>query len=168
MKRKKKNPFTTPENYFDNFQDRLMDKLSKEEHIIPSNSGFETPDTYFENFQERLNSKLKKEDVKVISLFPYKKVMAVAASIAAIVLVYFGLNSKNTDINFTDLANVDIEAYFDNNEFDLTSYDIAEVIPLENTEMSDMLNSPLDDELIIDYLDENTNGLNDLNLPYDE
>ncbi len=76
MKRNKKNPFTTPENYFDNFQDRLMDKLSKEEHIIPSNSGFKTPDTYFESFQERLNSKLKKEEVKVISLFPYKKVMA--------------------------------------------------------------------------------------------
>lgn len=168
MKRNNKNPFKTPENYFDNFQDRLMDKLSEENQSIPSHSGFKTPDGYFSSFQDRLNAKLETKEVKVVPLFSYKKWMAAAASVAALVLVYLGLNSKTTDITFTDLANVDIEAYFENNEFDLTSYDIAEVIPLENTEISDMLNAPLDDELILDYLDENTKGLNDLNLPYDE
>jgi hypothetical protein len=168
MNKNNKPPFKTPEGYFDSFQDKLMEKLFEDQGIIPKDSAFKVPDTYFETFNARLIDRLNKE-TKVVQLYTVKKIIAVAASIAAVVLVFISLNwNKANEINFSDLANTDIEAYFENIELDLSPYEIAEVIPVTNTELSDILNSPIENENILDYLNENVDDFENLNLQDDE
>ncbi|SEK41509.1 hypothetical protein SAMN04488008_101438 [Maribacter orientalis] len=168
MKKNIKNPFKTPQNYFDSFEDKLMDKLSTKESVMPKARGFTVPDNYFDTFNDKLTSKLNKE-TKVIPLYPIKKIMAIAASIAAIAIIFLGYNWNRTEeLSISDLANTDIEAYFENNEFDLTSYEIAEVLPFTDTEFSNMLNSSIENENILDYLSDNTNDFEELNLQENE
>ncbi len=164
MKKNKNNPFKTPEGYFDSFQENLMDKVSKKESVVPKETAFKVPEAYFDTFHVQLMERLESE-TRVVPLYPVKKVIALVASIAAIVVLFFGLNwNETTVVSFGDLANTDIEAYFENNELDLTTYEIAEVLPVSNTELSDILNSPIEDEQLLDYLNENINELDELNL----
>lgn len=168
MKKNIKNPFKTPQNYFDSFEDKLMDKLSTKESVMPKARGFTVPDNYFDMFNDKLTSKLNKK-TKVIPLYPIKKIMAIVASIAAIAIIFLGYNWNRTEeLSISDLANTDIEAYFENNEFDLTSYEIAEVLPFTDTEFSNMLNSSIENENILDYLSDNTNDFEELNLQENE
>lgn len=168
MKKNTKNPFKTPQNYFDSFEDKLMDKLSTKESVMPKARGFTVPDNYFDMFNDKLTSKLNKK-TKVIPLYPIKKIMAIVASIAAIAIIFLGYNWNRTEeLSISDLANTDIEAYFENNEFDLTSYEIAEVLPFTDTEFSNMLNSSIENENILDYLSDNTNDFEELNLQENE
>ncbi|WP_405382622.1 hypothetical protein [Maribacter sp. LLG6340-A2] len=168
MNNKNKNPFKTPEGYFDSFQDKLMAKLSDDNVAIPKDNAFTVPDNYFEDFNDRINKKLSEES-KVIPLFPVKRIMTIAASVAAIALIFFGYQWNNDqDVNFSDLANTDIEAYFENTEFDLSSYEIAEVLPFTDTDYSNMMSLPIDDENILDYLSEGLNDFEELNLQENE
>ena len=132
--------------------------------MFPKETAFRVPEAYFDTFQVKLIERLGGE-TKVVPLYPVKKVIALVASIAAVVVLFFGINwNKTTVVSFGDLANTDIEAYFENNELDLTSYEIAEVIPVADTELSDILNSSIEDEQLLDYLNENINELDELNL----
>ncbi|WP_339656184.1 hypothetical protein [uncultured Maribacter sp.] len=168
MKKKSKIPFNTPQGYFDSFEERLVDKLSTEQTTMPKARGFTVPDNYFDMFNDKLTNKLSKE-TKVIPLYPYNKIMAIVASIAAIFIIFFGYDWNSTEeLSFSALANTDIEAYFENNEFDLTSYEIAEVLPFTDTEFSNMLNSTLENENILDYLNDNTIDFEELNLQDNE
>ncbi|WP_027067365.1 hypothetical protein [Maribacter sp. Hel_I_7] len=168
MNKKNKNPFKTPEDYFDSFEDKLMEKLSKTESTIPKDSAFKVPDNYFESFNKSLQEKLNAEP-KVIPLFSIKKIVAVAASIAAIAIIALNYNWSNAEeLSFNDLANTDIEAYFENNDFELSSYEIAEVLPVTNTEFSDFLSSPIDSDNLLDYLNENISDFDELNIEDNE
>lgn len=168
MNKNNKHPFKTPEGYFDSFQNELMAKLSEDKVAMPKDSAFKVPDNYFEMFNDKLKAKLNKEP-KVIQLYPVKKILAFAASVAAIAIIFLGYNwNEKEDLNFSDLANADIEAYFENNEFDLTSYEIAEALPFTDTEFSNMLNSPIENENILDYLSDNINDFEELNLQDNE
>jgi len=46
--------FSTPDNYFNDFEEKLLSKLSieKSESELPLETGFTTPNDYFENFEE--------------------------------------------------------------------------------------------------------------------
>ena len=46
----------------------------------------------------------------------------------------------------------------------MTSYEIAEVVSLEEVELNDILNDDLEDDIIMEYLDENVGDIEDLNL----
>ena len=163
MNKKNNIPFKTPESYFNSFEERLMDKLSQPESSFPEESAFKVPDNYFESFNERLNNKLENES-KVIPLFPIKKIITVAASIAAIALIALGYDwNSEQELSFSDLANTDIEAYFENNDFELSPYEIAEVLPVTNTEFSDFLNAPIESDNLLDYLNENVSDFDELN-----
>lgn len=168
MNMNNKNPFKTPEGYFDSFQYKLMDKLSKGTTVIPKDTVFKVPNNYFDTFNDRLTTRLKKEP-KVVQLYPVKKIIAIVAAVAAVVIVYLGLNLNSAEsVSFTGLANTDIEAYFENNELGLSSYEIAEVIPVSNNEVSDMVNSPISEENILEYLNENINDFEAFNLQDNE
>lgn len=173
MKKKvtKTNPFTTPENYFDSFEESLRDKLAKEQSTIPKEEGFTVPSSYFDDLQNNLVNRLKveKAEPKVIQLIPIKKVVAIAASIAAIIILVFSINLGNEeDLNFTDLANSEIEAYFEDNELDLSTDEIAEVLPVETYEINDFVEPQLTEETLLDYLNENVEDFEELNLQNNE
>ncbi|MFX0556726.1 hypothetical protein ACOCEA_08005 [Maribacter sp. CXY002] len=159
-----KNPFITPKGYFDTFEANLMDTLSKEESSIPTNEGFSVPDAYFDTFQLKLNKRLK-QDNKVITLVPYKRYLAIAAAVAALLVFAIGqqINSID-DVGFMDLANSEIEAYFDSNDLGMSSYELVEVLPVDQLEINDILDIHINNENIEDYLHENIDYLEELNV----
>lgn len=171
MKKNHKNKFKTPEGYFDNFNERLMDKIVKEESLIPKKDGFAVPDGYFASINNQISKKLKLEQPKVIQLKSFRKYYYAAASIAAIfVLGFWFSQNTNEQVNFEDLANAEIDAYFENNDLDLTSYELAEVVNLEEVSILDITETEnsVENDMILEYLDENIEEIDDLNLDYDD
>ncbi len=165
----KKNPFKTPDGYFEGLSDRLMDRISKKAPGIPENEGFRVPDGYFEGLHEKIRQKLEAEAPKVIPIHPFKKYYYAVASLAAAVLVIFILTRKTSpEISFEDIANSDIENYFEDNELDFSTYEIAEVVPVDELEIGDILLNRLDEEYVLEYLDNNTDNFEELNMEYDE
>ncbi|CAZ94161.1 hypothetical protein [Zobellia galactanivorans] len=166
----KKNPFKTPEGYFEKFDERLFEKLSEKRSAIPETEGFKLPEGYFDTLGDKLQQKLNEEgSSKVIPLKSYKKYYYAIAAAAAVLVVALVLNlNKTNEVGFDDLAQADIEYYFDQNELDLSSYEIAEVVPISELEITDMFESSFSEDYVIDYLDENTDYIDELNLVYDE
>lgn len=165
----KNNPFKTPEEYFEGFDDKLRDKLSEESSNIPEDEGFAIPEGYFDELHKSIHEKLDNLETKVVQLHPYKRYYYAVASIAAVVLVIFGLNfNTSSALTFEDLAEADIENYFENNEFDLSAYEIAEVIPLHELEINDILVNRFEEENMLDYLNENIEDFETFNLEDNE
>ncbi|WP_350292146.1 hypothetical protein [uncultured Croceitalea sp.] len=168
MKQNHKNPHKAPEGYFDSFNERLMDKIVKEESIIPKNDGFSVPDLYFETFNDKITNRTTS---KVVRLHSYRKYYYAAASIAAITLLAFFLSQNNeTEFGFEDLATAEIDAYFETNGLGLSSYELAEVVDFEAISVLDITQeeNDIEEELILDYLDENVDELEYLNLEYEK
>ena len=166
----KKN-FKTPEDYFEGFTDRLLDRMSntkkgQEGSLIPKSDGFTLPDGYFETLNKNIQLRLNKEIPKVIALNRKRKTYYfAAAAVAAIVLLTIGIQLNiNEDPTFESLAKTEIEDYFDNSDLGFSTYEIAEVIPIDDLEISDILDIHLNDEFIIDYLDESVDDIEELNL----
>ncbi|UJH67705.1 hypothetical protein [Allomuricauda sp. SCSIO 65647] len=173
MKENQKNKFKTPEGYFERFNERLMDRIAKDsdshQNIIPESDGFAVPDGYFENLPSKIASRIENGEGKVVQLNPQKKFYYAAAAIAAIIALALALNiERSTEIEFDDLASSDIADYFENTNFNLTTNEIAELLPIENIAISDITEVPLGEENILEYLDENIEDLDELNLDYNE
>jgi len=164
------NSFRTPDGYFDSFTDKLTERLSKEETITVANDGFKVPDGYFDSLTSKIQEKLiAAEPVKVIGLHSYKKYYYAVAAMAAVVVLFFGLKITSSPVlSFDDIANADLESYFDNNELGLSSYEIAEVIPVDELEIKDIIENHLDNELIIEYLNNSIDNFEELNLDTNE
>ncbi|MEP3209595.1 MAG: hypothetical protein ABJN95_10420 [Maribacter sp.] len=161
----KNNPFKTPEGYFENFTDGLLDKLSEEKLNLPKDDGFAVPEDYFDGLHKNIQQRLDADETKVVQLHPYRKYYLAAASIAAIVLLFFGFNwNTPKELTFDDIASADIESYFESNELGLTTYEIAEVLPVDELEINEILENQFDEENVIDYLNENVDDIEDLNL----
>jgi hypothetical protein len=168
-KKYKKQDFKVPEGYFDSFTDKMKQKLSEEDMHLPAKDNFKVPENYFENLNEKIVQKIDGKGTKVIKLRPYRKFYYVAASVAAILLVVFGLQlSQEDEFTFGDLANSDLETYLENNDLGLSSYEIAEVIPVEELEINDILENQINDENIMEYLDDTVDDVDELNIELDE
>ncbi|MBG49572.1 MAG: hypothetical protein CML05_14900 [Pseudozobellia sp.] len=166
----KNNPFNTPKNYFEGFEEKLFEKLSSSESTLPEDDGFAIPKDYFDSFEGRLLDTLAEEKSKVIPLRSnYRNYYYIAASIAAILLIAIFIKLGVSDEpTFDDLANSEIDAYFENNDIGLTSYEIADVIPIDQLEVYDVMESRFVEEQMVDYLNENIEDIEALNLDYDE
>ena len=171
MKKDKKNSFNTPEGYFENFNDRLMDRIKKEEAvengpIIPKTDGFTVPDGYFDEVTPTVLSKTVAKETKVIQFKTNRNFYYSVAAVAAIFILIFSLtwNSNPEPITFDDLANAEIDAYFESIDLEMTSYEIAQVVSLEEMELNDLLGDDLDGDIILEYLDENVEDIEELNL----
>ncbi|PRX54359.1 hypothetical protein [Flagellimonas meridianipacifica] len=174
MGKKDEHNFKTPEGYFDNFHERLMQKIDADEDtqkltFLPESDGFSLPKGYFEHVADNVLSTLDKKETKVVSLKSYKKYYYAAAAIAAVFLIFFGLNTQTeSPIAFEDLANAEIDAYLENAELDLTSYELAELVSLEDAQLNDVMDTPLETENILEYLDENIEDIEELNLNFED
>jgi len=161
----KNNPFKTPEAYFDNFSNKVMNALNNEKETVPKEDGFIIPENYFDGLHHNIQQKLNSKETKVIRLNQYKKYYMAAASVAAMLILFFGLYMNNTNqLNWDHIANTDIEAYLDTNELGLSTYEIAEVLPIDELEIKDIIENQFDEENLIDYLNENVDAIEDLNL----
>ncbi len=171
MEKDKENSFNTPEGYFESFNDRLMDRIKKEEaneagSIIPKTDGFAVPNGYFDEVTPTVLSKINTKEPKVIPLKTNRRFYYGIAVAAAIFIVIFSLTweSNPEPLTFDDLATAEIEAYFENTNLEMTSYEIAEEVSLEKLELNDILGDELEDDIIMEYLDENVDDIEELNL----
>ncbi len=173
MKEDHDNKFKTPEGYFDSFNERLMARLSEEEDIvsdiIPKTDGFGVPAGYFETVHDAVSSRLQRKGTRVIALRSYRAIYYAAAAVAALLVLVAVWNRNTTSqLGFEDLAGTDITTYLENNDLGLSSYEIAEVVDLEEVSLSDIMDTQLEEEVILDYLNENVEEIEELNLEYDE
>ncbi len=169
-KKYKKEGFKVPEGYLEGLTDRILNRVKEEAPDLPKEEGFNLPEGYFDSLNERVQNRLSEEkNPKVIRLNPWKKYYFVAASIAALVVIVIGIRmSRADDFSFSDLASTELEHYLTETDLGLTSYEIAEVLPVEDIELNDILDTELNEENILDYLDENVEDLDELNIEYDE
>jgi len=166
--KKKLNSFKTPEDYFNSFTDNLMIKLSEELTIEKKVDGFTIPNTYFDSLYQNIQNKIHTPESKVIKLNALKKYYYVAA-VAAVVLIFIGISLTNkTEITFDDIAISDIENYFDDNELDMSTYELAQMLPIDELEIKDIIDTQLNDENIIDYIDNSIDNFEELNLDPNE
>ena len=122
-----------------------------------------------DTMQKEVLAKVKASETPVISLHPYRKHLLVAASIAAIFVLVIGLQWNDAQsITFDDLANVDIETYFESREIGFTSYEIAEVIPVNTIDLNEFMETGVNDENIMEYLEDSIDDIEELNLELDE
>lgn len=163
--------FNTPEDYFERFTDRLLDRMSNDkcdqrDSVLPKNDGFEVPHGYFDSLNNKIQEKLKEEQTKVIAINSKTKFYYyAAAAVAAVFLLTIGIrNATNVEPTFDDLAKTEIEDYFENSDLDMSTFEIAEVIPVDDLEISDILDTQITEEYIIDYLDDNVDTIEELNL----
>lgn len=163
----KETGFATPKNYFDSVEEDFFATLS--EVSIPKKKVFSTPNDYFDTLENSIINKVKFEEktTKVISLKQklYKIIPAtVAASIALFVSINYFTN-LNSEINFDDLAQTDIETWFLENSSSITSSDIATFISVDDIDINDFAYTNIDDDIIEDYIiySDNTTLLNEIN-----
>lgn len=162
--RSKQHPFSTPEGYFENFGERLQERMSQPEGVIPKNNGFTVPQGYFEELPKQLEER-RGPRAKVVQLHPYKKYVWVAASVAALVLLAVGLvGEREEKVTFSDLAHKDIEAYLEENDLGLSTYEIAEFLPIQDVPA----HLGLSEDEMLHYLTDHIENVNELNLENDD
>ena len=167
MKKNHKNKFKTPEGYFDSFNDRLMERIVEETSGIPKSDGFAVPEGYFDSVYPKVSQRIAHKP-KVVSLSEYKKYLYAAASIAAMVVLFFGLKgTQQPQLQFDDLANSEISSYFEDTDIGLSSYEIAQVVDFDAEELDAIENATLEDELILEYIEDTTDSYDELNLDYE-
>ncbi len=166
---KKHSGFTTPEGYFDTFGKRLMERLEKEDGTPAEQDGFQVPEDYFPSFNDRLRERMQAEVTPVISLYRKRTFYYAAASVAALFLllgVWFTNRPQSTQVD--DLAYTEIEAYFMQREMEFSEEELTEYISVDELQVEEFVGDPLEQEQIIDYLDENVEDFEELNITYDE
>ena len=161
--------FKVPEGYFDNLKDRIMDKMEDAQAQLPENEGFQVPDGYFDKLSDEILSKSEEKETKVIQLKSYRKVFYAVASVAAAVLIFFGLQWQgNQELGFGDIASIELEEYFDSNVSGVSTYELAEVISIEELELGDFMDEELEEENIAEYLEDSIEDIDEFNLNYDQ
>ena len=173
---KKGSGFSIPENYFEEIENAISDKLFTDS--LSNTSGHKIPENYLEQIENTVLSKLEKERTpsekvpegyfdsvedqvfdrlaleekpKIISLKKYWIPVVVAASLALLVSIYNPF-STNQNIEVSE-----IEQWIDEGNLELNPYEIAELyndelenISIENTlntdDLEDYLNNQISEE----------------------
>ncbi len=174
MKKDINNSHKLPEGYFEQFNQRLMDKIAAEEAssvvIIPKNDGFSIPEGYLDTvYAKTAKAAGLEKTTKVIPLYAAKKWLAVAASLALLITLYLTVKPTTGEgqLSFDALAATEIQDYLQANTEDLTTYELASLLPTETLSNTLFIEETLESDVILDYLDENVDELEDLNLDYE-
>lgn len=158
MKDKKHNSgLNVPKNYFEDFEDRLISKLS--EDVLPKESGFKTPKGYFDQLDSSI---LKSVDAlvsssKVIPLFSIRTI-AYALAIAACTILIFSIRNANqtlTTIETIDISS--IKTYIEEGNIEITNYDLISLLTKEDLNALLVDENLISEETIEEYLIENIN-----------
>lgn len=169
MDKGKNSGFRIPEGYFEGFPDRLRKRMKDSADTeLPKDAGFKLPEGYFESLESRLREKLDEPKGKVRRLWqPYMGWAAAVAAGIALTLVLWPARQENST-NFEDLAATEIEAYLEMRFEDISAYELAETLPLDEMGMSDVLEIDPQEELILEYLNEDEDALDELYWEEDE
>lgn len=161
--------FRIPEGYFGNLSQRLTeDSVRAEAPVWPEKAGFQLPDGYLDTFETRLRARMESQAGKVRRLrFAYMGWAAAAAAAITIVLV-LKPSVMEAPAAFEDLASTEISRYLETGFEELNAYELAEVLPMDEIAMEDVLESLPAEEHILDYLDGEVDRYEDYELENDE
>ena len=145
-KNKKTTGLNTPQNYFEDFEERLFLKIS--EDIIPKESGFKVPDNYFDQLENTILNKVNEKEIihksKVIPLL-------YAASIAACATIVLSLfNLDNTIIDLNDIQLSVIEEFIEEENISFDTYDLTSLL-IEDDDLT-LENDLFSEETLEKYL----------------
>ena len=162
--------FKTPEGYFEGFTDRLLQRIAAakddpSDSLLPKSDGFSVPDHYFDELNSKLQSRLDRSESRVIALNPRRHYLYYAAAVVAVACLTIGIfYTRSVQPTFEGLAKSEIEDYFEHTDLSLSTYEMAEVIPVDDLEISDVLENQFEEGVIIEYLNENVDHIEELNL----
>lgn len=154
--KKNKSGFKVPENYFDDFEKRLLKKIESE--TLPKETGFKVPDRYFDTLEDTLLQRLHTEEKsqKVIHLnsrSTWVYLTAIAACFAIIVSILVRNESIVKQMNSLKIAS--IENYIDEGYLDLDSYEVLALLDDEDLTNINVENDIFSEESLENYLLEN-------------
>jgi len=153
----KQSGFKVPKNYFESFDDLLLNELKLKEAC--KNHGFKVPNNYFNSVENNILISIKEtEKPKVIKLITWQKLSYIAAVAASLIIMFNVIVDKGTfDINNIETAS--IENYILNEELDtndmatlFNEVDISAMSLTNNNISSETLETYVLDNLEIDEL----------------
>ncbi len=148
-----------PESYLENFSDKLNNSITQQQNAIPKKEGFTVPNNYFDNIHQNIQTKLnQKTEPKVIKLNSFKKKLYAVSSIAAAIAILVAavvFNNGSTPVTFQDIAASDIESYFNENDIEFSTYDLAQILPMDDINVSDVTEGEFYEDEIMNYLESN-------------
>lgn len=154
-----KTGFKVPDNYFGDFEARMMDLVNiKGDDKISSPNPFKVPEGYFNSFEERVTKRLNEEEKqpKVISLLT-NRYFSYAAGFAAVIAVIFSLQffDRSRSTGYEDLEITAVENYL-LEKLDLTTPEESHLIKEDDFSFATPVTADLNQEAVFEYLNENT------------
>jgi len=157
--------FKVPTNYFDEFENHLLNKINEE--VLSKNIGFNTPTGYFNKLDIKIKRKnnSKSKEGKLIPVVS-KKTFMYAASLAAIVILVFSVLKYTTGVyTLEEIEISSIENFINEGNIQLKQHEISILFTDEILNNMTSYQSQLSGNQLENYLLENINDLNTL-LPY--
>lgn len=160
----KKTGFSTPENYFDSFNESL-DSLTTSRKFSKQ-SAFKTPSNYFNSVENNILTKIKLEENKKIKVIPlYQKVLKFMPVVAAAtILIFIGLNYFNTQnlSAFDKITQADISSWYENGYGNTNNSELA--IVLDTADFEEDILPSINDNNLEDYINtiDDSSLLNDI------
>lgn len=152
----KKAGYKTPEDYFQNLEDKIMDNIKLNEALQNiENEGFKAPEGYFDTLENIVLNKIKDEKkTKVISLLN-KQTLIYISGVAAAVVIMFNIFYNNSEVSLETIDTDIVENYFIDEGID--TYEIAALFTEEEltTINNDIFDQTFNDDSLEDYLLEN-------------
>lgn len=143
--------FKVPENYFGDFEVRMMRQVAFEEKQF-GDKPFKVPEQYFEQLESRIFEKLEeKPKGKVIPLYN-KRAWSYVASVAAVLLVLLSsiVFTESQEMGFDDLDVLAVENYL----LETIDPQNPNHNPVESYDFSTSVNPVIDKEALLDYLND--------------
>jgi hypothetical protein len=151
-----KSGFKLPENYFENFENRLFNKIESE--TLPKETGFKAPNRYFENLEDSVLQKLHTQEKshKLISLNPRMTLIYLTAIAACLVIIVTTLIENESIVRqMESIKTGAIETYIDEGYLDLENDEIFALFDNEDLNNINFESDLFSEESLEDYLLEN-------------
>lgn len=158
----KDNPFKTPEGYFEGLEDALFSEMKR--FNDNKRTGFSLPEGYFNTLENEILSKANPLRAKTVRLNPYKKWYYMAGSVAACFVIFFIIKNTLPSTSINTIEVTEIEQMIDDGYIAVNSYELLSVYSDESLEGLSLIQEPVSDSELIEYLHENLENYNQIPL----
>lgn len=157
MEEQNKSGFDLPQDYFNDFEDRLL--LRMMEDGLPKSAGFKAPEGYFETFEDKIADVIDGlEDPKALYIFRYKTLLFAAAAAACLLLIFSLFDNFGTQHSLEDIPASTVEEYLNQGNLGLDTYDLLALMDEEEIEelmnITDMISAENLESYLIENLEE--------------
>jgi hypothetical protein len=115
--------FKTPDQYFEKFDDNLLEKLSEYKSIRGvAKTGYKIPENYFDTFEDNVFERLTEKEIPIVKLNTRKKLYYMSGIAAALLLLFAVFFNQGEQ----EISAEMVQTYFQDS--DLDSYELAELL----------------------------------------